>query len=133
MPAPDVTYQPGVDVHGRLVAPADIGGGSGFQLPHVLEFQLAVNPLEYQSRQELALLDRQIASLRPGDPRVPALQRKREAAARAAESAAPGFGNTALDLGVVRVDTRSGEVTIDGRPLGAAEREAALAACRGIR
>ena len=26
-PAPDVAYQPGVDVYGREVVPADLGGG----------------------------------------------------------------------------------------------------------
>ncbi len=32
-PAPDVAYQPGVDVRGRAVAPADIGGGAQLNLP----------------------------------------------------------------------------------------------------
>ena len=35
-PAPDVAYQPGVDVHGRAVAPADLNGGSQIELPDVI-------------------------------------------------------------------------------------------------
>lgn len=35
-PAPDVAYQPGVDVHGQAVAPADIGGGVQIKLPETI-------------------------------------------------------------------------------------------------
>ena len=41
-PAPDVTYQPGVDVHGRPVAPADLGGGSQIALPEVIYIPIEV-------------------------------------------------------------------------------------------
>ena len=41
-PAPDVTYQPGVDVHGRPVAPADLGGGQQIQLPEVIYIPIEV-------------------------------------------------------------------------------------------
>ena len=41
-PAPDVTYQPGVDVHGRPVAPADLGGGSQIDLPEVIYIPIEV-------------------------------------------------------------------------------------------
>jgi hypothetical protein len=41
-PAPDVTYQPGVDVHGRPVAPADLGGGSQIELPDVIYIPIEV-------------------------------------------------------------------------------------------
>ena len=40
--APDVTYQPGVDVHGRPVAPADLGGGSQIELPDVIYIPIEV-------------------------------------------------------------------------------------------
>jgi hypothetical protein len=50
-PAPDVTYQPGVDVHGRPVAPADLPGSRNLQiLPDRVTFDLKVNPLAYGSR-----------------------------------------------------------------------------------
>ena len=32
-PTPDVKYQPGLDVHGNAVVPADIGGGTLIQVP----------------------------------------------------------------------------------------------------
>lgn len=41
-PAPDVTYQPGVDVHGNPVAPADLNGGSQIKLPEVIYIPLEV-------------------------------------------------------------------------------------------
>jgi hypothetical protein len=41
-PAPDVTYQPGVDVHGRPVVPADLGGGSQIELPDVIYIPIEV-------------------------------------------------------------------------------------------
>lgn len=41
-PAPDVTYQPGVDVHGRPVAPADLGGGQQIELPDVIYIPIEV-------------------------------------------------------------------------------------------
>jgi hypothetical protein len=41
-PAPDVAYQPGVDVHGRPVVPADLGGGQQIQLPDVIYIPIEV-------------------------------------------------------------------------------------------
>jgi hypothetical protein len=41
-PAPGVTYQPGVDVHRRPVAPADLGGGSQIELPDVIYIPIEV-------------------------------------------------------------------------------------------
>ena len=41
-PAPDVTYQPGVDVHGRPVVPADLGGAQEIQLPDVIYIPIEV-------------------------------------------------------------------------------------------
>jgi len=41
MPAPGVAYQPGVDVHGRKVVPADLGGGaSAFKVPDEITFNI---------------------------------------------------------------------------------------------
>lgn len=37
MPRPDVTYQPGVDVHGHAVVPADLNGGFQMDLPRTVE------------------------------------------------------------------------------------------------
>lgn len=41
-PAPDVAYQPGVDVHGNAVAPADLNGGTQLKLPDVIYIPLEV-------------------------------------------------------------------------------------------
>lgn len=41
-PAPDVAYQPGVDVYGRPVAPADLDGGTPLALPEVIEIPIEV-------------------------------------------------------------------------------------------
>ncbi len=39
----DVEYRPGVDVRGRKVAPADLGGGSPIKLPDEIAFDIKVN------------------------------------------------------------------------------------------
>jgi hypothetical protein len=41
-PAPDVAYQPGVDVHGNPVAPADLDGGYQVALPRVIRIPITV-------------------------------------------------------------------------------------------
>lgn len=45
-PRPDVTYRAGVDVHGKAVVPADIGGSSAIDLPSVIEIPLTVDALK---------------------------------------------------------------------------------------
>jgi hypothetical protein len=42
-PAPDVAYQPGVDVHGHYVAPADVGGAPQPQLPAKIQIPLTLS------------------------------------------------------------------------------------------
>ena len=42
-PNADVTYQPGVDVHGKAVAPADLSGSNTFKLQDSFEIPLTVN------------------------------------------------------------------------------------------
>lgn len=42
-PAPDVAYQPGVDVHGQPVVPADLDGGSQIKLPETIYIPIEVN------------------------------------------------------------------------------------------
>lgn len=50
VPDPDVAYQPGVDVNGRAVAPADVPGSGADAipglLPDVLEFPLTIKPMQ---------------------------------------------------------------------------------------
>jgi hypothetical protein len=46
VPAPDVAYQPGVDVHGREVVPADLNGAPRIQLPEMILIPIEVDLLE---------------------------------------------------------------------------------------
>jgi len=41
-PPPGVNYQPGVDVNGKPVAPADLPGSTGYQLPQTLTLDLKI-------------------------------------------------------------------------------------------
>ena len=50
-PDADVEYKPGVDVHGKYVAPADLPGQTDFKLPDKIEFDLRLNPLAYAPQQ----------------------------------------------------------------------------------
>lgn len=43
-------YQPGVDVHGNYVAPADAPGGFQYNLPEKVEFDVRINPIQYGAR-----------------------------------------------------------------------------------
>lgn len=54
VPADDVAYQPGVDVDGNAVAPADIPGSQTFELPDNIAFELPLNPFEYVGNSDLA-------------------------------------------------------------------------------
>jgi hypothetical protein len=46
-----VEYKPGVDVHGKYVAPADLPGPNYNILPDKVTFDLKVNPLAYGAKQ----------------------------------------------------------------------------------
>ncbi|HEY4134178.1 MAG TPA: hypothetical protein VGO34_03090 [Alphaproteobacteria bacterium] len=41
-PVPDATYQPGVDVHGRAVAPADLAGSPQIAMPDEITIAITV-------------------------------------------------------------------------------------------
>lgn len=43
VPAPDVTYRPGVDVYGREVAPADLDGGARIAVPETIQIVIEVD------------------------------------------------------------------------------------------
>jgi len=42
-PAPDVAYQPGVDVNGRPVAPADLDGGIQIAVPEIIRIPVEID------------------------------------------------------------------------------------------
>ncbi len=43
VPEPNVTYQPGIDVHGNPVAPADVAGTPDVQMPQTITIPLTVS------------------------------------------------------------------------------------------
>ncbi len=63
VPGPDVAYQPGVDVYGREVAPADLGGAPRIELPETIlidievdlfaRFGIPANPALYEADAEV--------------------------------------------------------------------------------
>jgi len=54
-PAADVAYQPGVDVHGKSVAPADLPGSVQMDLPKTFVFDLTIRPLDGEEFEETDL------------------------------------------------------------------------------
>jgi hypothetical protein len=47
-PSVSATYQPGTDVHGKYVAPADLpGSNTAIALPDKVQFDLKINPMNY--------------------------------------------------------------------------------------
>lgn len=42
-PAAGVDYTPGVDVHGKAVTPADLGGGTPLTLPETIDIQIGID------------------------------------------------------------------------------------------
>ena len=43
VPAPDVAYRPGVDVYGRAVVPADLGGAPRIELPETILIDIEID------------------------------------------------------------------------------------------
>jgi len=88
VPGPDakVEYQPGVDVHGKPVAPADLNPQSALQVPRVIQFGIDVDVAQYA-----------------GIPVPP--------------------GQELATVGIVEVDTQTGAMNFNGKPMeGDAER-----------
>ncbi len=46
VPAPDVAYRPGVDVYGREVVPADLGGAPRIELPKTILINIEIDLLQ---------------------------------------------------------------------------------------
>jgi hypothetical protein len=99
---PGVAYQPGVDVHGKSVAPADLDSGTqNLNLGHDrVQFNLQINPLTYGAN---------TSTLGGNQAR---------------------FGNTAMPVARVTVDLKTGETLINGQPLDGQQDRIVLEACR---
>lgn len=128
VPVPGVAYVPGMDVHGRPVAPADLTPPPEF--PRRFRFELAVDPFDYRSSRDLAEVDRRIAELPKGSPERDRLERRRDRLLREREVRGAGFEDTRLSAGTVEVDTRTGLIVYEGQVLSHADRDALLLACR---
>ncbi|MSO73034.1 MAG: hypothetical protein EXQ84_05425 [Rhodospirillaceae bacterium] len=63
VPADDVTYKPGVDVRGKPVVPADLGGGSTIKIPDEIHIQIGIDLADRLARRE--------ARRTPSPPGVP--------------------------------------------------------------
>ena len=69
VPGKDVEYKPGVDVRGKAVAPADLGGGYDMQIPDEINIQIGIDLAD-----RLALRDARRNSAAPSIPGVPPAQ-----------------------------------------------------------
>jgi hypothetical protein len=99
-PAGGTNYQPGVDVHGKYVAPADLPDSqTNYSLPDRVTFDLKINPMMYG----------QVGQ---------------------SPSAAGKYANTALPVAKVSVDLKTGQTLLNGRPLEPEQEGVVLDACR---
>lgn len=55
VPDADVAYQPGIDVHGRAVVPADLDGGNTLTLPDEIKIPLTVDLMSFLNLDQSAL------------------------------------------------------------------------------
>jgi hypothetical protein len=101
-PQADVTYRPGMDVHGKPVASADLTPVPGLELlQDRVTFDLKINPLAYSAAG--AALERN----RPGS-----------------------FSNTAMPIAKIDVDLLSGRVKVNGQALDGEQARIVSEACR---
>jgi len=95
VPEAGVAYQPGVDVRGKKVKPADLGGGASWRVPESITIDIMIDIAEKFG------------------------------------IGAGGRFKGEASIAAVTVNTKTGEVLLDGKPVGDAATEAAIAkACR---
>lgn len=63
VPAPDVAYKPGVDVHGRAVAPADLAGAPQLPLPETFSFDINIDMSKYLTGTTLGTRDMKVGTV----------------------------------------------------------------------
>lgn len=111
LPSGDVAYQPGVDVRGKKVVSADVGGRQKIKLPDVFEFDIGIDMRRYM-----------------GGPAA-------DAAAESAETtsafdAAARIGPATSSAGKVRYDINTGGLSFNGQPLTDPDEAALIQACK---
>jgi hypothetical protein len=115
--APGVEYQPGVDVHGKPVAPADLQGGASYDPPTKIEFNVTINPIQYGQRNALQSQISQTQATLAANPGNVAAQEQLSSLQRQLSAISGKFDNTAAPVGHVVVDLKSGQVTLNGKPV----------------
>lgn len=98
-PEPGVSYEPGVDVNGDPVAPAEPGGGSDIALPDRITIPIRLD----------VLTDRGLGVDRTAD------SDGSEAGGARGETVKPLLGEA--EIGTVEIDVKQGRATFNGRPL----------------
>lgn len=125
-----VDYQPGVDVHGKPVAPADAPGGFAYNLPAKIEFDITINPVNYAQRnalqQQIAGIQAKLAQ-NPGDT---ASQAQLSSLQGQLAAISGRYDNTAASVGHVVVDTRTGQATLNGKPMQDSQEQYIVDLCR---
>ncbi len=121
-----VDYEEGRDVRGRPVAPADLYDAPDAELPHVIEFDLVINPVDFARRGALA---RRLHEL--GEPPSPDEKAALERDIQALELSP--FDNTRFAVGRVRYDMLTGRLLFNGRPLTDPLAAELAARCQEIR
>ncbi|PKU25823.1 hypothetical protein [Telmatospirillum siberiense] len=107
-PSPDVAYQPGTDVHGKYVAPADLpADNGGFTLPDKVQFDLKINPMDYVKGQQSG-----------------------SSSTSGTTTSSSKYANTAMPVARISVDLKTGQTSLNGRPLEGEQDLYVLEACR---
>ena len=103
VPPPDVAYKPGVDVHGKAVAPADLPGSRmDFVIPETIQFNFSINPTNYGLTATQAQQKSQLVT----------------------------GNNSSLPVAAIAFDLARNQLTINGHPLTNSDQAALTAACQ---
>ncbi len=111
LPSGDVAYQPGVDVRGKAVVSADVGGQPKIELPDIFEFDIGMDMRRYM-----------------GGPAADAAAESSETTS--AFDTAARIGPATSTAGQVRYDINTGGLTFNGQPLTDPDQAALVQACK---
>ena len=125
-----VDYQPGVDVHGKRVAPADASGGFTYDLPDKVEFDVQVNPINYGQRNTIQSQISQVQAKLAQNPNDTASQKQLSSLQGQLAAISGKYDNTTMSAGHVVVNTRTGEATLNGKPLQGGDQQYLVDLCR---
>ncbi len=125
-----VDYQPGVDVHGNKVAPADTSDGFSYNLPDKVEFDVQVNPINYGQRNTLQSQISAVQAKLAQNPNDTASQKQLSSLQGQLAAISGKYDNTTMSAGHVVVNTRTGEATLNGKPLQGGDQQYLADLCR---